>query len=96
MADIKYMKTAVSSEKAVTDILTKEKPVIGVKCLGVNVGEHGMEVLGFYLPLILTNILSLISDKKVTCLLIGYTTWLSQSEVAFLSNSKILGSKTGW
>ena len=41
MKDIKYIKTVSLAEKAVTDILTKEKPVVGVKCLGVNVGERG-------------------------------------------------------
>ncbi|XP_045156604.2 egalitarian protein homolog [Mercenaria mercenaria] len=41
MAKIKYIKTLSASLKAVNDILVKEKPVIGVKCLGCNVGEHG-------------------------------------------------------
>ncbi|KAL4227333.1 hypothetical protein ACF0H5_012778 [Mactra antiquata] len=41
MKSIKYLKTLKAAQQAVNDILVKEKPVIGVKCLGCNVGEHG-------------------------------------------------------
>jgi len=36
-----YLKTVAGAEKAVLAILTKEKPIVGVKCLGVNIGQHG-------------------------------------------------------
>lgn len=41
MVKTKYIKTLPASLKAVNDILVKEKPVVGVKCLGCEVGEHG-------------------------------------------------------
>ncbi|XP_060603437.1 piRNA biogenesis protein EXD1-like [Ruditapes philippinarum] len=44
MGRIKHIKTVSASLKAVNEILVKEKPVIGVKCLGCNVGEHGGEI----------------------------------------------------
>lgn len=39
MVKYKYLKTAIGAVNAVQDILVKEKPVIGVKCLGVNLGQ---------------------------------------------------------
>lgn len=44
MVKNKHIKTIQGSLKAVNDILVKEKPVIGVKCLGCNVGEHGGQI----------------------------------------------------
>lgn len=41
MARLKYIKKLCAAKEAVNTILTKEKPVIGVKCLGCSVGEKG-------------------------------------------------------